>query len=184
MTWKTGKQSAKRSTGIGMSLWTNGASKFPSAIARICRMPFRSVTPIEFVGFYGLENFRRDWPALRAALPSDAAKRAGVYDLAWSRAVGGGWNLKPTPDFFKIPAQQRAFLVQVAQHPGKSIYEVAKALGMQYRRARDHAVNLVHDGKIRAVETVEGGRRKKQLYPAYAAGGHHRDSQHDGSGVK
>lgn len=67
-----------------------------------------------------------------------------------------------------MPERRRDFLTQVACAPGMSIYEVAKSLGLQYRRAHDHATNLLRDGKIRAVETIERGHRKMKLFPTYA----------------
>lgn len=121
----------------------------------------------EFVHFYGVKSFVRDWPLLRAKLPEHVARKAGVYDLAWGRLAGGGWNLRPFPEFGSLPERRRQFLVAVAKNPGKSIYEVAKALGMQYRRAHEHAVNLVRDGRVLGKEVVEGGHRKTKLYPAY-----------------
>ena len=124
-----------------------------------------TITPVEFVRFYGLDNFKRDWPLLRAALPQEALKSASVYDVAWSHAVGGGWNLVPAPDYYAMAAKRRAFLTEVARAPGKSIYEVAKNLGMQYRRAHDHAKILIEAGKIRSVDAVENGSRKRRLYP-------------------
>lgn len=128
-----------------------------------------TMTPAEFVRFYGLSQFKRDWPALRAKLPKKTVKYAPVFDLAWSQAVGGGWNLRPTEDYFSMPERRRDFLTQVARVPGMSIYEVAKSLGLQYRRAHDHAANLLRDGKIRAVETIERGHRKMKLFPTYAS---------------
>ena len=127
-----------------------------------------TMTPVEFVRFYGLENFKRDWPTLRAALPKEALKFASVFDVAWSHAVGGGWNLVPAADYYAMAAKRRDFLTEVARAPGKSIYEVAKILGMQYRRAHDHAASLIEVGHLRAVETVEGGLRKRKLYPSRA----------------
>jgi hypothetical protein len=121
----------------------------------------------EFVHFYGAERFVRDWPTLRPLLPGKVAKRTGVYDLAWSRLAGGGWNLRPVPDFNAMPERRRQFFVAVARSPGKSIYEVAKSLGMQYRRAHDHALNLIREGKIRGADVMEGGHRKTKLYPSY-----------------
>ena len=124
-----------------------------------------TLTPVEFVRFYGLDNFKRDWPILRAALPKETLKFASVFDVAWSHAVGGGWNLVPAADYYAMAAKRRAFLTEVARAPGKSIYEVAKNLGMQYRRAHDHASSLIEGGKIRPVDTVEDGLRKRRLYP-------------------
>jgi hypothetical protein len=120
----------------------------------------------EFIHFYGAKRFVRDWPLLRSLLPEMAAMKTGVYDMAWSRLAGGGWNLRPTPDFNALRERRRQFMVAVANMPGRSIYEVAKALGMQYRRAHEHAVNLIQAGKIRGKAVIEGGHRKTKLYPA------------------
>ena len=127
-----------------------------------------TMTPVEFVRFYGLDHFKRDWPLLRAALPKQTLKSASVFDVAWSHAVGGGWNLVPAADYHAMAAKRRAFLTEVARVPGKSIYEVAKNLGMQYRRAHDHAKCLIAVGKIRPVDAVENGLRKRRLYPKRA----------------
>jgi len=123
----------------------------------------------EFAHFYGVERFVRDWPALRALLPGKAGIKTGAYDIAWSRLAGGGWNLKPVADFNAMPERRRQFFVAVARAPGQSIYGVAKSLGMQYRRAHDHAVHLIGEWKIRGAEVVEGGHRKTKLYPSYKA---------------
>lgn len=128
-----------------------------------------TMTPAEFIHFYGISNFRQDWPRIRAKLPRETIKYAGVFDLAWSQAVGGGWNLRPTEDFFSMPLKRRTFLIQVARTPGMSIYAVAKSLGLQYRRAHDHATRLLADGKIRAFETIERGHRTLKLFPAYGS---------------
>ena len=132
-------------------------SYLPAAIAVL--------TPVEFVRFYGLANFKTHWPTLRAKLPDASQAHAGVYDLAWSRAMGGGWNLKPSAQFLSLPTKRRAFMTQVACTPGKSIYEIAQLRTMQYRRAHDHATYLVEAGQIKCVEVLENGRRKKQLFP-------------------
>lgn len=124
----------------------------------------------EFTHYYGIREFVLDWPRLRAGLSADVAKRTGMLGLAWSQLVGGGWNLRPFPDFYLMPAKRRAFLTQVAKTPGKSVCEVAKALGMQFRRARDHASALAKEGKVSPKALVEGGRRKTRLYPAYGNG--------------
>jgi len=124
-----------------------------------------AMTAFEFAHFYGWKKFTRDWPELRARLPEDVAIKAGMYDLAWSRLVGGGWNLRPFPEFSALPQRRRQFLIAVAQSPGRSIYELSKALGIQYRRAHDHAAQLTRDGRIFGKEVVDGGRRKTKLYP-------------------
>jgi hypothetical protein len=121
----------------------------------------------QFVHFYGVERFLLDWPAMRARLPAAVAVKSGMYDLVWSKLAGGGWNLKPAPDYYLMPRRRREFLVNVARAPGQSIYQAAKSLHMQYRRAHDHAMTLAREGKIRTVEAVEGGHRKLKLFPSY-----------------
>lgn len=121
----------------------------------------------EFAHFYGIRKFVRDWPLLRAKLPEKVASKVGVYDMAWSRLAGGGWNLRPFPDFSVMPERRRQFMIAVAKAPGRSIYEIAKSLGMQYRRAHEHAADLIQSGRVLRKEVVEGGRRKTKLYPAH-----------------
>jgi len=121
----------------------------------------------EFVKFYGIEAFIQDWPRLRAMLPEPIAGRAGMYDIAWSKLVCDGWNLRPYEDYYDLPERRREFLTAACARPGQSIYAIAKALGMQYRRAHDHATALIEEGRLRAAERIENGHRKKKLYPAY-----------------
>ena len=125
------------------------------------------MTAREFIFFYGIEPFKADWPRLRALLPQTALKKSGTYDIAWSYLYSGGWNLKPTPDFFSMPERRRAFLVAACKAPGLNIYAIGKSLGMQYRRAHDHAKTLIAQGKLRGDGITEAGRTKIKLYPAY-----------------
>jgi len=73
-------------------------------------------------------------------------------------------NPMTTIDFQDMPKRRRQFLLCVARSPGKSIYELAKDLGLQYRRAHEHAQRLISEGKLRDAEVVEGGQRKRKLY--------------------
>ena len=164
-TWRTLSKKVFWDRDVALQRWRERVaaghrSYLPDSIA--------TLTPVEFVRFYGLDNFKRDWPALRAALPKETLKFASVFDVAWSHAVGGGWNLVPAADYYAMAARRRDFLTEVARAPGKSIYEVAKSLGMQYRRAHEHAGSLIEAGKIRSVDAVESGIRKRRLYPARA----------------
>ncbi len=132
-------------------------SYLPNAVA--------AMDVIEFIHFYGAKRFVEDWPELRESLSAAATQRARTYDMAWSRLVGGGWNLLPTKDFHDMPKRRKQFLLRAASAPGKSIYELAKDLDMQYRRAHEHAQRLIDEGKLRDKEVVEGGHRKRKLYP-------------------
>lgn len=134
-------------------------SYLPDAIA--------TLSPVEFIRFFGRANFKRNWPALRASLPETHLRHAPVYDLAWSRALGGGFNLQPSEAFQNLPTKRKAFLIEAMRAPGQSIYEVARALGMQYRRAHEHATHLRQSGLVRSLDTLENGRRKVKLFPVY-----------------
>lgn len=160
--WEAASKKAYQDRDVSLEKWREKVreghrSYLPEAIS--------SMRAAEFIRFYGPHRFLLDWPAMRAALPTPAATKTGMHDLIWSRLAGGGWNLKPDPEFHLMPARRRQFLTQVARAPGKSIYEIAKALGIQYRRAHDHAKTLLGEGKIRSVEAVECGRRKLKLFP-------------------
>lgn len=105
----------------------------------------KAMRPLEFIHFYGRDTFVLDWPRLRALLPKNVHTHCPFYDVFWSQLAGGGYNLKPFPDHYELPERRRQFLRAVAKIPGKSIYEVAKSLDMQYRRAHDHALALIRD---------------------------------------
>jgi hypothetical protein len=121
----------------------------------------------EFVYFYGKAAFVRDWPRLKAALPEDMARSSGMYDMAWSQLAGGSFNLRPVPQFDELASKQREFLVEAMRAPGSSIYQIAKRLGMQYRRAHDHAQALIAQGIVRDKPVTDGKRKQRLLYPSY-----------------
>lgn len=121
----------------------------------------------QFIRFFGTHRFALNWPAMRAGLPTAMAGKAGMLNLLWSRLVGGGWNLRPFPDYYLMPQERREFLTRVARVPGESISQAAEALHMRYRQAYGHASRLAGEGKIRIAKTVEGDRRRLKLFPAY-----------------
>lgn len=123
--------------------------------------------PVEFIHYYGVATFKHDWPKLRTFLESSVMRRHGpVFDLAWSRLVGKCWNLPPDARILEMPPRKQAFLMAVARHPGASIYEIASDLGMQYRRAHDHAKDLAESGLVEMQPSVRRGRMRMQLFPA------------------
>ena len=128
----------------------------------------RAMHPNEFIHFYGRKAFVTDWPRLRTLVPQGVLPYCPFYDVFWSQLAGGGYNLKPYPDYHQLPKRRREFLTTVAKLPGKSIYEIAKLLDMQYRRAYDHATALIQEGRIKGREVVEDNRRKTKLYPSSA----------------
>jgi hypothetical protein len=68
----------------------------------------------EFVYFYGLTNFKQDWPRLRASLDQKSMTfHLGLYDLIWSIHVGQSYDLKPVEDFFS-PPRKRELYVSIA----------------------------------------------------------------------
>jgi hypothetical protein len=133
-------------------------SYLPDAVA--------TLSPLEFIHFLGANEFKLNWVKMRAKLPLGFLKHTGVYDIVWSKLISGGWNLAPSADFYNLPKRKRAFLIEVAKTQGKSIYEIAKTLNMQYRRAHDNAKSLIQSNKIKSIEVVENGHRKFKLYPA------------------
>lgn len=122
----------------------------------------------EFIHFYSPRRFVQDWPTLRENLTTHQTQAAGTFDVAWSRLAGGGWNLKPSTDFHNLPKRRKQFLLRATSMPGRSIYDLAKDLGLQYRRAYEHAQCLIKEGKLRDREVIEGGRRKRKIYPGAA----------------
>jgi hypothetical protein len=162
--WETISKKVYWDRDVPLALWRERVSEahhsyLPEAVRR---MPVR-----EFIYFYGKDRFVLDWPRLRAALPPDIASRCGMYDIFWSQLAGGGLNLRPVPQFYELATRQREFLVEAMRVPGSSIYQIAKRLGMQYRRAHDHAQALIAQGIVRDKAIDSGLRRQRLLYPTY-----------------
>lgn len=158
--WKKTQQKVYWDRSVDLDVWRKKISEchrsyLPDAIS--------TLMPNEFVRFYGLEEFKADWPRLRASLSGDVLRRVHSYDAAWSKAVCGGWNLKPVPDFYTMPKKRREFLIQVAKTPGLSIYEIAKMLRMQYRRAYDHASVLLSNKEVTVIELSKDATRTKRI---------------------
>jgi hypothetical protein len=161
--WEVVSRKAYWDRDVDLTKWrdriaTGHRSYLPDAI--------KALHPKEFIHFYGSKAFVRDWPRLRALVPDSVQAYCPFYDLFWSQLAGGGYNLKPYEDYHRMPKRRREFLTAVARHPGKNIYEVAQLLDLQYRRAHDHAMALIHLGRIKGRTVMEGKRRKTKLYPS------------------
>ena len=141
-------------------------SYFPQAVS--------AFDPVEFIHYYGVSAFKDDWPALKEKLdPAVLRRHAPMFDLTWSRLVGKSWNLPLDGRIIDMPARKREFLAAVSRTPGVSIYEIANMLGMQYRRAHDHAKALSEDGLVRMRQSARQGRMRNLLFPAGAASSSH-----------
>ena len=126
----------------------------------------KAFDPVEFIHYFGVNAFKADWPRLRKSLEADIARRhAAVFDLAWSRLISGTWNLAPDERIASMPKRRREFLFAISRRPGSSIYVIAGVLGMQYRRAHEHAQNLSQAGLVLMKPTVQSGRLSNRLFP-------------------
>ena len=126
----------------------------------------KAFDPVEFIHYFGVNAFKADWPRLRKSLEANIARRhAAVFDLAWSRLISGTWNLAPDERIASMPKRRREFLFAISRRPGSSIYVIAGVLGMQYRRAHEHAQNLSQAGLVLMKPTVQSGRLSNRLFP-------------------
>lgn len=126
----------------------------------------KAFDPVDFIHYFGVDAFKAQWPRLRKCLDADTAKQhAPVFDLAWSRLVSGSWNLAPDESITTMPERRREFLYAVARKPGLSIYAIAAMLGMQYKRAHEHAKYLGQAGLLFIRPSVKAGRLSNLLFP-------------------
>lgn len=114
----------------------------------------------------GREQFLTLWPKVRifADHYPEVSRRIKIWDAAWSKAVSGAYSVLPKPEWSTLPRRAKDFLIYVAQHPGQSIYAVAKGSGSTYKRAYEHAKTLTSLGFLAQVEERGGPRRKKLLF--------------------
>jgi hypothetical protein len=161
--WEALSKKAYWDRNVPLASWKKGIAQahrsyLPGAI--------KALDPVEFIHYYGPSAFKADWPRLRRSLGADMTRRhAAVYDLAWSRLTSGTWNLAPDERITSMPKRRREFLFAVSRMPGSSIYALAACLGMQYRRAHDHARDLSQAGLVLIKPTVQGGRLSNLLFP-------------------
>jgi hypothetical protein len=166
LSWEVLSKKAYWDRDVQLSTWREQIRKaqrsfLPGAI--------KAFDPVEFIQYYGVEEFKADWPRLRKSLEADIAHRhAPVFDLAWSRLISGSWNLQPDERIASMPPRKREFLFAVARKPGLSIYAIAGSLGMQYRRAHEHAKALSEAGLLLIKPSVQSGRLSNLLFPRRA----------------
>lgn len=142
--------------------WLRGmAAAHPSYFRAVAE----SMPPRQFMDLYGRKRFIRDWPAIRTAAGAGMPGRLGLFDALWSHEQFSNYSVKPLPKWATMPKRRRQFLLTIARNPGISIYRAAKASGLQYRRAHDHARQLLEDGFVQSRAKVEGGRCSVALYP-------------------
>lgn len=161
--WDTLSKKAYWDRDVPLEKWKNGIAEahrsyLPGAV--------KAFDPVEFIHYYGVRAFKDDWPRLRKSLDVDIAKHhAAVFDLAWSRLISGTWNLAPDERITTMSKRKREFLFAVSRRPGSSIYLIASVLGMQYRRAHEHAHDLNKAGLVVMKPTVQSGRLSNLLFP-------------------
>jgi len=160
--WEALNKKAYWDRDVSLAIWRQRVqeghrSYLPGAVA--------AFDPVEFIHYYGVDAFKADWPRLRRSVDAGAAQRLPLFDLAWSRLVSGTWNVPPDERIATLPARKRDFLFAVARKPGASIYAIANALGMQYKRAHEHARDLCEAGLLRMQPSVDTGRMRNLLFP-------------------
>ena len=163
LSWEILSKKAYWDRDVPLSTWQQRTSEahrsyLPGAV--------KAFDPVEFIHYYGVAAFKADWPRLRKSLEADVARRhTPAFDLAWSRLISGTWNLVPDDRIASLPTRRREFLFAVVGKPGLSIYAIANMLGMQYRRAHEHAKDLSEAGLLLMKPSVQSGRLSKLLFP-------------------
>lgn len=135
------------------------ASYLPAAIRRM--------TVADFVYFLGKQSFIDHWPAIRDFVPSVDKAYAAKHDLTWSWLKSGTFNMKPESSKASWPGRKWEVYQEVLQHPGSSIYALAKRANMPYRKAHANVQELISEQLIHARQRIgnSNGRRQSALYP-------------------
>lgn len=156
-TWEMTSKKAYWDRSINLDTWRSKVisghpSYLPDAVKRMSAK--------EFIYFLGQEQFILNWPTMLASLPTAYVSNSWICTLNWSVLVSGSWNLLPKENFWLLSKKRREFFIQTAKQHGATIYCIAKSLNMQYRRAHEHAMDLIASSDIRGEHVFENGRKK------------------------
>lgn len=116
-----------------------------------------------FIRFLGRKQFIAKWPELRKTLDTGSADVARL-DAAWSYAATGTFNMPPESALATLPGRRREVLDAIVRRQGASIYDIAKATQVPYRRAHDHVTALIDQGLVRKRMDESGPRRVARLF--------------------
>ena len=125
----------------------------------------KTMPPEQFIRFFGVQQFKSAWPAMRAGLKPEQLRHAAMLDRLWSRLVSGTWNLKPVLDPETLPRRQRECLLAAVRAPGITQYALSKALGMQYKQVHDSIKKFQALGLFKLVPKKGDARGSLHIYP-------------------
>lgn len=126
----------------------------------------KTMLPEHFIQFFGVAQFKTEWPRIRKHLSQQELARVALLDRFWSRLVSGSWNIKPLIDINTLPKREKEFLLAAIREPGITKYTLAKQLGMQYKRGHEYAKDLQAIGLIKLLAVKDDPRRRLRIYPA------------------
>lgn len=136
--------------------WINGIN---SAKPNYLHEAVKRMPAEDFVYYYGVTDFKLNWPRLHGSLPKAVKKWSGMLNLLWSSLMCKSFDLQPFQDFFELSDLERNVLIKVAQNPGISMDDINN----QILNSIDAVRSLVKSSKLRV--SIANGF--EQIYPAY-----------------
>lgn len=168
--WATVSVAAFWDRTVALEDWREG---FLAGSLSYVPQTLKGIHPRQAIGLLGVPAFVDAWPRVRQVALArwpELARRIRKWDVFWSLAATGRLDIRPLQVWPGLARRTREFLLYIADHQGATAYAAAKALGMTYRRAHDHARKLVDLGFCMRREEP-GPRRKVLLYATHEARG-------------
>ena len=150
---------------VALSTWrerilAGHKSYLPDSVARMSTK--------NFIRFLGRGKFLQCWPQIRTFLTPGASGLSRL-DEAWSFMTTGTFNMPPEAALVSWPGRCKDVYDAIVHHQGASIYGVAVAAGVPYRRAHNHVQNMERQGLVRSFIDRTGPRPRRRLYTMKSA---------------
>ena len=122
-------------------------------------LSFQHMKPSDLVALLGEDVFVRVWTEIR---DTEQFPRKVLLDYEWGAIVTGSGRFGFNANVLKLRKTHQDLLTFMVQQQPMSIYQLAKAIGRDYRRVIDGVKKLV-DLHVFAINETQVGGRKTSL---------------------
>jgi len=124
--------------------------------SNMAALSFHYMKPRDLVVLLGEDVFVRIWTEIR---DTQDYPRKVLLDYEWGRIVTGSGRFGFNASVLKLRKTHRDLLLCMVNHEPMSMYQLAKAVGRDYRRVIDGVKKLVSLHVFSIIETQIDGRR-------------------------
>jgi len=123
---------------------------------KMAALSFQHMKPRDLLALLGDDFFVRTWAEIR---DTQDFPRKVLLDYEWGKIVTGSGRFGFNASVLKLRKTHHDLLLCVLNHEPMSIYQLAKAVGRDYRRVIDGVKKLVDLHVFSMIETKIAGRK-------------------------